>query len=339
MSRKDSAGFTLVEVLISVFAIILLVLFILLAGRHVRSSSLSSICMGNLRQISIVMASYHNDYNDYPAGLPSGTLSEQLKSYIPSSKVFICPEDILEDIDSYSQFYVYRGNSASETSYILGCPRHKKETVSQNLFALGNVKKASVSEVIVDEVKIKSGEIVEGNAMSLADGSTINSDGMKMMLIQSFRMSNGVLYSIIRIPDEEIGQLTIDAIPGSWIEIVTPSAVAAVRGTTFVVKVSYDGDLCVTNVGVSSGVVEVCPLTFDSEDTAQPTVKKSILLKAGKNISIHRKSIKDKKRFTRKYRRNLIKKIKKKTKRRKSVKAERSLLKWLNEYLEEEEND
>ncbi len=336
MSRKDSAGFSLVEVLIAVFAIILLVSFILLAGRHVRSSSLSSICMGNLRQISIVMASYHNDYNDYPRGLPSGTLSEQLKTYIPSSKVFVCPEDTLEEIDSYSQFYVYRGNSASETSYILGCPRHKKETVSQNLFALGNVKKASVSEVIVDEVKIRPGEMIEGKTISLADGSTISSDGMKMMLIQSFRMSNGVLYSIIRVPDEETGQLTVDAIPGSWIEIVSPSAVAAVRGTTFVVKVSYDGDVCITNVGVSSGVVEVRPLIFDGDDTSQSAVKKSIFLRAGKNISIRRKVMRNKKRFSMKFRNGLIRKIKNKIKRHKAVKAEESLLKWLNECLEED---
>jgi len=331
MSRRDSVGFSLIEVLVTMFAVLLLGTLIMSTGKHVRSTSLSNICMGNLRQISIVMASYHNDYDDYPAGLPYGTLSNQLNSYIPSSRVFVCPEDSPEKVDSYTQFYVYRGNSASETSYILGCPRHKKDTVAQNLFALGNVGKASVAEVIVDEVKVQPGEITEGENMSLEDGSVISSDGIKMMLIQSFRMSNGVLYSIIKIPDGESGQVTIDAIPGSWIEIVSPSAVSAVRGTTFVVNVSYDGDVCVTDVGVSSGIVEVRPLRVDGDD-AQSSVKKAVLLKAGKNVSVRRKIVRNEKRFIKTYRKNLRKKIKHRLKRHKDVSAEQSLLKWLNDY-------
>ncbi len=266
MNKDKARGFTLVEVLVSVSVLIIIGLIIVGVTKHVRTYSYSAICLNNLRQISLGLASYFNDFNDYPAGLPENLLKDELKKYTNDQNIFICPEDRFENQDSYSRFYVYRGSRVNDVSYVIGCPRHRHNKSAINVFSLGSTRKAIVAPVLKDTVNIVPGEVVEpGGTILLDDGSKITASSAKVMVVQSFRMDDGTLYSVIRILDGEQGSVTCDVIPGSRLEIVTPSVIAAVRGTTFIVSLSYDNGAPVTKVGVTAGEVAVYPISSGSE--------------------------------------------------------------------------
>ena len=264
------------------------------AGKKARESSYSSYCLNNLRQISLGLLTYYNDHKEYPVGLPYSTLSEELKTYLPDKRVFVCPVDYDESEDSYSEFYVYRGgNQAKVSEYLIGCPRHQGETSAINMFSLGRAQKAGIAEVIVDEVPVSPGDTFEDKTMTLEDGSEVTASGMEIQLVQSFRMPNGRLYSIVKVPDDETGSITANITPGSAFEIVTPSSIAAVRGTKFIVTVSYDGDLSVTNVAVEAGAVEVYSLDGGAKDDNGGYSKMSnvrSIIKPGESIEVFGKA-------------------------------------------------
>ncbi|MDX9701514.1 MAG: FecR domain-containing protein [Candidatus Auribacterota bacterium] len=258
-TRKRNSGFSLLELLLCIFALSMLMTVIASSGRRVKQSAMSTICMNNLRQISIAMATYYNDYKDYPRGLPYSTLPDQLHSYLPDSAVFVCPVDRTEESDSYSEFYVYRSEQLAKMKYTIGCPRHKDDKESVNIFSLGRTARGRVRKVMVDNVPVYPGSACTGT-ITLEDGTTITSSAVSMFVIQSFRMDDGRLYTIIRALDGESGTIDVQATPGTNLEIVTPSLIAAVRGTAYTVSVGYYGLKPVTEVSVSSGEVSISPL-------------------------------------------------------------------------------
>jgi len=291
-------GFTLLEVITAVAVLAIAVTLVMVGAKHVRSSSYSTLCMNNLRQISLAVANYYNDHREYPVSLPYDTLPGQLASYVSTQKIFLCPEDTGEQADSYSEFYVYRGQDVSGTEYMLGCPRHRNAKMSMNIFALGTAKSGKIAQVVTDSMKLKPGESVTGGSMALADGSVVSSSGVEMVLIQSFRMDDGKLYTIIKVPDGEEGSITADVIPGSALEIVTPSAIAAVRGTTFIVQIGYQDGLPISNIGVTAGEVAVKPLKGKNIVEGNPidAGKREISLLPGNSViiqGIHREVNKD----------------------------------------------
>lgn len=289
MTRKTEYGFTFIELMLCITVAAVIIALVVSIGQYVRASSYSTICMNNLRQISMAVVNYYNDHKEYPVSLPYDTLPDQLDSYISTHQAFVCPADKYEGNDSYSQFYVYRGKEISNTQYLIGCPRHKNDKLAMNIFALGTSKNGPVAEVKVDEVKIKPGQICEGGTMALEDGTTITSSGVSMMLVQSFRMEDGRLYSIIKVPDGETGSVTADVIPGSALEIITPSSIAAVRGTTFIVNIGYENNKPVSNIGVTAGEVAVTPLKGQTmvNGALVPMGICEISLMPGQNINIY----------------------------------------------------
>ncbi len=334
MRKRLESGFTLLEVFVCVFAVILCATIVFVVGREVRSSSYATLCSNNLRQISLAVAAYYNDYNDYPAGLPDDVLSGQLDNYLDDPNVFLCPEDRFETVDSYTQFYVYRGSLSDGIGYLMGCPRHRNNSLSHNVFGLGSTQQALVAEVIVNgDEYIYPGETVDGGTISLEDGSLISSAGTKMMLVQSFRQADGTLYSIVRVPDGETGQLTVDAIPGSRLDIVTPSAIAAIRGTTFVVDVSYLKNICKTKVGVSAGAVMVIPVSpIVPLEEGEQMASKKVLLVPGQNITVHNKKKRGNKKKIKVRVDKLVIKIDKGFKQKRDMRREVDLLEWLVDY-------
>ena len=288
--RNKQKGLSLIELLVIVAVVMVLAGLLFSVGKRARESSYSSYCLNNLRQISLALLTYYNDHKEYPVGLPYSTLSEELKTYLPEKRVFICPIDYDEAVDSYSEFYVYRGgNQAKVSEYLIGCPRHQGETSAMNIFSLGRAMKSEVAEVIVDEVKINPGDSVEDETMKFSDGSEVTSSGIEIQLVQSFRMPNGRLYSIVKVPDGEEGSVSANITPGSAFEIVTPSSIAAVRGTDFVVTVSTEGDLSITNVAVSAGSVEVYSIDGGAKDANGEYSKTSnvrSIIKPGESIEV-----------------------------------------------------
>ncbi|MCD6460154.1 hypothetical protein J7L67_05760 [bacterium] len=295
MRRIRQKALTIIELLVIVAVVMILAALIVVVGRKVKASSYSTLCLNNLRQISIALLSYYNDHSAYPVGLPYTILSQELKTYVAGERLFICPSDCFETEDSYTQYYVYRGaNQAGATEYVIGCPRHEDETSSMNIFSLGRAQKGKIADVIVDEINLKPGESVDNGTLVLEDGSTVTTSGVELRLIQSFRMSDGRLYSIVRVPEGESGSITADIIPGSAFEIVTPSSIAAVRGTSFIIKVSYEGNISITDVGVTAGVVETSVLNGGTKvgEIFKSASRMRALIKPGESIVTFGNSIK-----------------------------------------------
>ncbi len=256
--KKKQSGFTLLELLVCIAVITVLCGFIAVAGKRTKSSAIASICMNNLRQISIAMASYLNDNGTYPKGLPQNILKNQMSQYISSDLIFVCPADRMEQMDSYSQFYVYRNDNLSSVNYMLGCPRHRNDRLSISLFSMTNTQTNDIAKVIIDEVEIKPGASFVGK-ITLADGTEVTA-GAEVLLIQSFWMEDGRLYTIIRVPAGVSGKVFVDAVPGIQLEVVTPALVAAVRGTSFSLDVGYYKKVPITRVKITDGSVLISPL-------------------------------------------------------------------------------
>lgn len=287
MRRKNCGGFTIIEIFISI-AVLIIVAFVMVAvSKEVRMYSYSAVCLNNLRQISLALASYFSDANDYPEGLPEHLLKDQLKKYVTDPQIFICPSDKFERHDSYSRFYVYRGPKIADVGYVLGCPRHRNDKIALNVFSLGSTSSNGIAKVTKDKLNISPGQVISQGTMVLEDGSKITPQNAKVMLVQSFRMDDGTLYSIVKLLDGEEGSVTCDVIPGSRLEIVTPSAIAAVRGTTFIVRLSYDNGVPVTKVGVSAGLVAVYPINNTGEPQSQQNTNETpMLCSAGNEITV-----------------------------------------------------
>ena len=63
--RIKKPGFTLIELLVVISIIALLVAMLLPTLASVRESAKSTVCLSNLRQLSIVSVLYHSDYDDW----------------------------------------------------------------------------------------------------------------------------------------------------------------------------------------------------------------------------------------------------------------------------------
>ncbi len=287
-SKCRRSGFSLLELLLCIFALSMLMTVIVSSGRKVKQSAMSTICMNNLRQISIAMASYYNDYRDYPRGLPYSTLPAQLKTYLHDSAIFVCPMDRTEEQDSYTEYYVYRAEQLAKMRYTIGCPRHKDDKEAVSIFSLGRTATGRVSKVMVDNVPVKPGTTCTGT-ITLEDGTTVSSGDVAMFIIQSFRMDDGRLYTVIRALDGEAGSIDVQATPGTNLEIVTPSLIAAVRGTAYTVYVGYYDIRPVTEVSVSEGEVGISPLNgfFAQNNQWTGAGKQPISLFPGMQITIY----------------------------------------------------
>lgn len=91
--RRDSGGFTLVELLVGLALIVILVAFLTPAFQKATEKARATKCMGNLRQIGALLGSYLADHGYYPGAFveinASGTVTQRwfqvLRGYSDSS--------------------------------------------------------------------------------------------------------------------------------------------------------------------------------------------------------------------------------------------------------------
>ena len=96
-------GFTLIELLvvIAIIAILAAILFPVFA--QAREKARQSACMSNMKQLSLAVIQYSQDYDEaFPNGLQDGwyaqTWSYNVQPYIKSVAVFRCPSDFGADL-------------------------------------------------------------------------------------------------------------------------------------------------------------------------------------------------------------------------------------------------
>lgn len=250
----NKKGFSLIEIMITMTIVAILGGVATVAILRERSSFHQAVCRSNLRQISQGMQIYYNENGKFPQdGYPDDDddplpLSTELANYVPVKKTFLCPEDddpvSTANFASYDPYYVARKDPYDVDKLLIGCPHHRGAKKATNLLGAGATNITNIDTVLVNGQEIPqdgtSAERTMSNVddeMTFSDGSrvkiTASQAGYGTYLVQSVRLADGTLYSIIRVKDE--GAIDVQVTAGSKFEVVTPSAVLGVRGTRFTV--------------------------------------------------------------------------------------------------------
>jgi len=249
-------AFTLVEIIVVIVVIGVLSSLLLAALSRMGAEARAVECMNNLTQIAQTVEAYYADH----LGFPGNDLKASLMPYLKDEKVFECPEDPKAEGDSYSKFYIARHDDDVD-SIRLCCPRHNMSTASALLFGGGRTVKRSTAKVKYGSYIVDPGDVAEGGTMEFEDGSRVTiSPGTEVQLITSIRKSDGKLYSIIRVGLGQEGNIDVQVTSGARFEVVTPAAIAGVRGTRFQMYFRSDDNYSFSLVEVSEGSVEVRPL-------------------------------------------------------------------------------
>ncbi len=270
----NKKGFTITELVITIGIIATLAGLGTVGISKVRGVNQQTKCVNNLRGISHALQLYYNDYRIFPEdGYPDDStdtlpLSTELAGYISEKKTFVCPEDddpfTTNNYASYDPYYVARKSQNQGEELVLACPRHKNAKSATNLFSIGSTEISNIDTVLANGQEIPpDGTTTErtisniNDEMVFADGSrakiTNTQAGYGVFLVQSVRLFDGTLYSVIRVEDE--GTVDVQVTPGSKFEVVTPSVIIGVRGTHFDVVTTNQGNT--TDVSLTSGTVIV----------------------------------------------------------------------------------
>jgi prepilin-type N-terminal cleavage/methylation domain-containing protein len=269
----NNKGFTLVEIWVTIFVVSILSGIGLVGFGKITATNQQTQCINNLRAISQGLQLYHNDFRTFPDdGYPDDAddvypLSTDLAIYVPVKSTFVCPEDedttSISNFASYDPYYVARPGSYQNEELVIGCPRHSNASNSTSLFSMGSTEITTIGTVLAngqeipaDGTKVQRTITAVNDTMTFADGSTVriaNASGGNYgcFLLQSVRLADGTLYSIVRVQDD--GTIDVNVSSGSKFEIVTPSAIVGVRGTVFDVVTSNGGNK--TDVTLTSGTV------------------------------------------------------------------------------------
>jgi prepilin-type N-terminal cleavage/methylation domain-containing protein len=302
--RHNNKGFTIVELAITIFIIAILSGIGLVGLSKLMATNRQTQCVNNLREISQGLQFYHNDLRTFPDdGYPydkikdPSPLSTELASYIKTKSIFVCPEDedttSISNFASYDPYYVARPGSYQSEELVIGCPRHSNASTSTSLFSMGSTEITDIDTVLANGQEIppdgtKAQRTISNNndVMTFADGSTVeitNSSGgdYGCFLVQSVRLADGTLYSIVRVQDE--GTIDVNVTTGSKFEIVTPSAIVGVRGTQFTVQTSNGGNR--TDVNLTEGTVIL--MNRNTGETTTLTIGGTTVASAVVNMHSH----------------------------------------------------
>jgi len=268
LNYKDrNKGFTLTELIVTMGVIGILASLGVVGIGKVKGTTRQTTCINNMRSISQALQLYYNDLSIFPDdGYPDDAndplpLSTELAGYLKDKSTFVCPEDndttSTGNFASYDPYYVSRKDSYGTDELAVGCPRHREASSSTSLFSSGSTEITKTGTVLANGQEIPpDGTTAQrtiskvNDTMEFEDGSTVtikNASGGNYgcFLVQSVRLADGTLYSIIKVQDD--GDIDVQVTSGSKFEIVTPSAIVGVRGTQFTVAT--------TNLGFTTYVV------------------------------------------------------------------------------------
>lgn len=277
--KNRNKGFTVIELLVTIGIIGILAGIGVVTVGKIRVTNQQTTCVCNLKSISQGLQLYYNDYMSFPEdGYPDDgddlyPLSTELANYINNKSTFVCPEDndttSTGNFASYDPYYVARNSSYGADELAIGCPRHRGGNNSTSAFSTGSTEITRVGKVLdknLQEIP-PDGTTAQRtissvtDLMTFDDGSTVtvNASGGSYgcILVQSVRLADGTLYSIIKVQDN--GTIDVQVTSGSKFEVVTPSAIVGVRGTRFTVQTSANGSTAGyrTDVSLTLGIVVV----------------------------------------------------------------------------------
>ena len=250
---KDSHGFTLVELLVTMSIIAILAGMLLGALRAAQDAAQVTYCSNNLRQMgqSIVM------YEDAFRSMPLGDLPVSLKPYDGNRKLYVCPVDPDQQSDSYTPFYVCRSEQDTR-KFVAGCWRHNDNTRGPVLYGIGAVKQCTMQPVY----RKGNGNLVpfgvdQSNlTMRFADGSTAKlTGGGSMSVLMSYQESGGRYYHMVKVKSGNHCTVISTVTKGSAFEVITPAAIAEAWGTKYDTTTDSDDDDYISTLSVDEGIV------------------------------------------------------------------------------------
>ena len=306
--RKNSyRGFTLIELIVTLSIVATLAGIGAVAVVKIRGTTKQVSCINNLKTISNGLQLYYNDYKVFPDdGQPDDTddiypLAVELSDYITILDTYLCPLDddttSVANLASYDPFYVKR-SGADQTDSIeqlaIGCPRHRGNDSSTSLFSTGSTVittvgtvQANGQEVPPDGNSTQRKINTTGDKFTFDDGSTVTITSTvanyNVFLVQSVKLSDGTLYSIIRIQGD--GTIDNDVASGSKFEVITPSAIVGVRGTKFTVITTNNGGS--TGTEITEGKIILTDRTTGATKTMTPEATPEIVITEEEHTHFH----------------------------------------------------
>ncbi len=280
-NQRSNKGVTIIELLVTIGIIVALTAAGVVSVSKIRSAKNQITCVNNLRSIYQGLQAYYNDYMTLPEdGHPDDdyglcSLSTELSNYIRDKSTFICPEDTdatsIGNFASYDPYYIARKGSYDSNELALSCPRHRGARNSTSTFSTGATEITSVGRVLdkngqeipLDGTTAQRKISNVNSTMTFDDGSVVtvtnaSGDSYGCFLVQSIRLSDGTLYSIIKV--QANGTIDVQVTSDSKFEVITPSAIVGVRrGAQFAVSTSSNGSEIgyKAYVSLTSGIVVV----------------------------------------------------------------------------------
>jgi len=283
LSHRSPQGFSLIELTVVASIVAVLTGLVVGAAHNARGVAADTACLSNLRQVSVALRLYMMNHHLLPSDYPRADLQRDLGPFLQHPGVLACPLDHKTPGRSYDPFYVARRDDDA-AYFVIGCPRHDGNRAAINLLAESSVQRFDLADVLFvrddppdldgngsagpntpDGARpVRPGDAVSAGQLRFEDGSrlTVFGDG-KVVLLQSFRKASGVLYTVVRIVAGSEAQVDVQVTPGSQFEVITPAAIAGVRGTKFTVQVIEDPSESSTCVAVREGIVWVAPTDPD----------------------------------------------------------------------------
>ncbi len=270
-TKRSELGFTLGELVAATGVIAVLASFVYPVFVNGSQSAGTIRCLSNLHQIGLAAQMYYAEYD----GPPMTALPVSLQDYAGDADVFVCPNDP-EGEDSYSAFFAGRYRRASEVQFVVGCPRHRAGKKQAVLLGKAKSQVAATGEVRHNGEQVALGEFVEGGVLEFAAGSRVDiQDGVSIAVLASMHSTSG-FYTVVWVSDENCGSVDVTVPSGSRFEVLTPSVVAAVRGTKFRVTVAS------SSTGVATWVQ-----VYEGEVLVEGRVKaRKAVVKAGQSITM-----------------------------------------------------
>lgn len=277
---REKGDASLTEILVTCVVGMLLMTMICTAIGQVQYAGKLTRCMSNIRQVHQALLLYYEANEAFPVLAEGQSLQEVLRPQLGNvSDLFHCPEDRSPGSDSYSYFYAPRTIDSAPDCYVLGCPRHRKSSRGVIVFAGSQAEYQNTASILHDGKVVQPGQEMDSGSFTFADGSQASisngasgngggsngnsqaPDRPRVSTLFSYRMTDGSYYTVVKMKDGQHGTATFSVVPGNHFEVVTPSAVIAVRGTQFSVTTLVHGNgKPATRVEVTSGTVDMEPV-------------------------------------------------------------------------------
>lgn len=254
---KRGRGFTLVETVIATGIIGLIVAVSVVSYKNLSLRTKEKICQANLNTIKLGLYRYWQDNGEFPP--LDMDIMEALERYGISRETFRCPFDPTPEDISYQAFYIPRSPIEEAQAFVIGCPWHREKKNAINLLLGYEADNFTITEVRYNTPEgpiIYPGDRVSEGKLIFPNAEVNISPGTEVILVQSFRLKDDTPYGIIRLFSDE-GEVEVKVSEGKF-EVVTPAAIAGVRGTHFILRLfkslegKFEGE-----VTVYSGEVEV----------------------------------------------------------------------------------